>query len=178
MNYSRRVEANLAEFYELVPHLPKHIRVWLANNAWRIALAGILGCIISMFWHVPIFFTSVVLNYMTGEVLSPVVPYENTQLAMSWLSVLLMIVVSFITAFILAFSLHSLRSKTKAGWDGLYYAIMLNIARAVVIVAITPNWRSFITMVITALVTGYLLFEIRSEFHHVVRTDQQHANTK
>lgn len=178
MNYSRRVEANLAEFYELVPNLPKHIRVWLANNAWRIALVGIFCCIINMFWNIPLFFTSVVLNYMTGDVLSPVVPYENTLMAMSWLSVLLMIVVSFITAFILAFSLNALRSKTKAGWDGLYYAIMLNIARAVAIVAITPNWESFITMVVTALVTGYLLFEIRPEFHHVVRADQKQASAE
>lgn len=178
MNYSRRVEANLAEFYELVPHLPKHIRVWLANNAWRIALVGILACIFSMFWNIPLFFTSVVLNSMAGDLLSPVVPYENTQLTMSWLSVLLMLIVSFITAFILAFSLNGLRRKSKSGWDMLYYAVMLNIARAVVVGVMTPNWGSLITMVVIVLVAGYLLFEIRPEFHHVVRADEQHANTK
>ena len=178
MNYSRRVEANLAEFYEIVPNLPKHIRVWLANNACRIALVGIIGYIVSMFWQIPNFFSSLVLNSMTGDVLSPAVPYENTQLTLTWLSFLLIMVVSLITAVILAFSLNGLRNKVKSGWNGLYYSMTLNIACAIAVVVITPNWRSFITMVVGALVTGYLLFEIRPEFHHAVRPNSEQTTSK
>ncbi len=174
MNYSRRVEANLAEFYELVPNLPKHVRVWLANNTWRITLVGILACVVSMIWMIPAFVTAVVLSSGMGELLSPSVPYENPQLNMTWLSMLITIIVTFITSLILLFSLNAIRRKSKAGWDGLFGAIVLNICRAVVVIVITPTWTSFATLVVCALVTGYLLFEIRKEFHHTMNTRQEH----
>lgn len=176
MNYSRRVEANLAEFYELIPHLPKRARVWLANNAWRVALAGIVGCIVGMFWLIPAFIASVVINYMTGNLLSPVVPYENTQLSITWLLVLLMIFVSIVTVVVLALSVNKLRSKAKSGWNGLFYVVVLSIAYDVAMVMTAPSWWLLIAVVSGALTVGYLLFEIRSEFHHVVRSDHNHVN--
>lgn len=176
MNYSRRVEANLAEFYELVPNLPKHVRVWLANHAWRVVLVGIVFCIIGVFWLIPTFFASLVLTPWIGKLLSPAVPYVSNEIDMTWVSLFLGIIVFVITAVILSSAVNAIRRSSRAGWDGLYKATALNIGLGVVVLVLTPSWEMFVTLVVGALITGYLLFEIRTEFHYVVRSQTAHTS--
>ena len=157
MTSMKKFETFLVKSYQHTPRLPKDVRFWLADNAWRIVILGTLMCVFSMFLLIPVFFTALVLT-PSVNIIAPNVMYDNVSLGMYWLAVLLAIITFFATAVMLSFTINPIRMKSKYGWDILFRAILLNILLGIVTLIIVPNWVQLVAVIVGTIVLGYLLF--------------------
>lgn len=163
MERMNKVESLLVGLYEHAPHLPTRYRKRIADNAWRIALTGVVLLVVGVFIAIPYLFSALAIT-TTVSVAAPYVSFYQHSLGLTWMIILLNILNFIIVALMLSFAIDYLHEKKKHGWNivlwSLLVSFILNLASAIVLF----SWIDVIEAVLVVAVGGYLLFEVRSQF--------------
>ena len=158
-------------FADKAPPLPSHGKKLLVQYApWLTLLSGLVsGWAAWSMWH----WAHLANNYINyaNEVN---VAFGGPTLGKSrlnfgiWLAMIMLIV----QALLLLFAFAGLRERKKAGWNLVYYAILISIAYGV-FVAFTSygGFSNLLWALVGAAIGFYLIFQVRSSYIHRVTAD-------
>lgn len=159
-----RFEESIAARLRAVPSLPQQWRTWLGDNIWWIAIIGVLGCLVAILTGASVLMGGAALVgglAITGYVPSILTPWTLTAL-------LVTLIFTSIEMVLLLAAITPLRSKEKAGWNLLFYALFVTTAAVVVGAAMTLSAAGFIMELLSGavgvLIALYFTFQIRGEF--------------
>lgn len=168
MTQLETLETKLDEFlHKKAPvQLPEGGRAWIARNAWWLALIGGISLLWSTLslWRVGHTVDRMVetVNYWAGQ------PYVHHLGAGYYLSLLLM----GITGIVMLVAAANLKEMRRTGWLYLFYAMLLQVVAAVLLLFTSyGGFGDFIGSLLSAVVGGYFLFQIRSYFTGVHGVD-------
>ncbi len=168
-----KLEKLILEWYKKVPHLPESFRKWLGDNVWWIAVIGLVFAAISALF--------VLFGTLLGS--AAAVAYVLPTFA-AWQIVTGVVSLVFLVleAILLGLAIKPLQNKQKKGWVLLYLLWLLGVVYVVVGAVLTLNPFLFIVQIlfgaIWVAVSGYFLFEIHSQFAHVLKSSGVKAEEK
>lgn len=151
------LESSLGTLFKALPHLPKDWRHWLADNAWWLALIGVVFGVLGILGFVPALLG---ISIFTGIIASPaagalVIITGTVNMAVLVVSVALE-----------AMAIMPLKAKRKRGWDMLFLVGLVTFTGAVLNALITGNIGHIFWLIIGTLIGLYVLFELRMYFVH------------
>lgn len=157
METLHKLENTAGGWFKGAPHLPVNARKWLADNVWWIVIVGVVLAAFGLAALLPVLFGASVLT-------SSLAAYAGVDTARVMLAA--WVGVAFLAAVVVVelMAVTPLKEKKKAGWDYLFLALLLSIVSSVVGLVITYDFSNVIGAVLTALIGGYFLFEIRGHF--------------
>ena len=163
MESVNKLEQTVAAWYKDVPHLPKDITKWLADNAWWIVLIGIALTVVGMVTILP----AILVGIGLSSAFLPYAPSFITTIAgIAWFSTWVSLAGSVATAAIEAFAVSPLKTKQKKGWSLLFVAGLVSVVVGLFTSVITANVFGVIGALLGAAIWGYVLFEVREYFEH------------
>ena len=149
-------EQMLAKAHEGLPHTPKGLREWVVNNAWWLALIGVilgvLGVISTLFaLTAGTLFVTAVWGVALGA----------SMFTASMISLLTLAVMVGIQAM----AIKPLQAKQKRGWDLVFLAALVGIAGNLLSVLVGGTFgTSLAGLLIATAVAYYVLFELRGHY--------------
>ena len=155
MESVNKLEVMVAGWYKNLPHLPKELSLWLAQNAWWLVMigaivsgVGILG-VLGLASGASVFFASFGAFGLGGIV------FLGTILALLFgiVSVLLELV-----------AIKPLKVMAKKGWDFVFLSVLVSLVGAIVGVVFSYNVGNLLSALVGAAISGYVLFEVRNYF--------------
>lgn len=170
MELLTKLEHILLGWAKSVPHLPLGFRRWIGENIWWIVLVGV---IISGIWLLVATFAilgTVALLNSTGS------DYLINESIATWSLVtgsvaLVFMVISFVVSIM---AIKPLQNRLKKGWVLLFIVWLINLVSVVVGAILSLNPFVFVFSLLFgalfAAVSGYLLFEIHSQFAHTTKS--------
>ena len=165
-----KLERTVLGWLKDVPHLPVSARKWLGDNIWWIALIGailsgigILVLLGSLFTLLASFGTPVVSYYASPTFLGLII--ATTAVSLFFVA---------LEGVLIAMSVTPLKEKQKKGWVLLFASWLVGVVYAVVTTILTLNvLTAFGNLIFSAVwiaASGYLLFEIHSQFAHTEKS--------
>ena len=158
-----QLETRLDTIFEKnAPKLPVHVRKTIAEWApWIALLAGVLS-LLSAYWL-----------YQAANAVSAYIDLAN-QLSAAyggtvmtsnmtfwvWLGLAFLVVEGLL--YVLAFP--GLKARKKAGWNYLYWGVLVNVAYAVISLFTIDGFTGFVGSLIVAAIGLWLLFQVRSQY--------------
>jgi hypothetical protein len=157
MEALHKLENTAAGWFKQAPHLPANVKNWLSDNVWWLTLVGVAISAFGILALLPFLLGASVLT--SSYALYAGIDAGRTMLAY-WVSF------GFLVAVVLveAMAIMPLKAKKKQGWDLLFLALLVSILSSLVGFAVTYGVSNIFGAVLTALIGGYLLFEIRGSF--------------
>ena len=151
------LENSLGVLFKGLPHLPKDWRHWLADNAWWLALIGVvIGCL-GILGLVPVVLG---ISIFTGIIAGPAAGALVIITGIVNMAVLVMSVA------LEAMAITPLKAKQKRGWDMLFLVSLVTFTGAVLNALITGNIGNILGLILGTLIGLYILFEVRMYFVH------------
>jgi len=147
------------------PALPPNARRGLAKAMWIIALVlGVLQLWAAWsFWHLGHYIDASVtyLNTISSYYGTPNVAVSHLGL-FYYLSLLFLVV----DAVVLLLATTGLKAMRKAGWNFLFYSLILNVAYGLIrmFAEVGGGFGQFFWTLVSTAIGAYFLFQIRSEF--------------
>lgn len=158
MESLQTLEKNLVDFFKTWPRLPKEVTKFLADWAWLFTLIGVIVGVVGIISLLSIaFLGTALLSQAVGVVGAGIGIIATVGLIVSLLF-------SIVILYLEAMAINPLKDKKKKGWDYIYWAMLLNIASAVVSAVLTLNFIGLIYSAIFVVIGVYILFEVRSYF--------------
>ena len=161
-----KLEVMVAGWLKPLPHLPKKFQKWLAENAWWLALIGLVVSIIAIVSLVGLVLT--VMTFLSGTVGFYTAAVGQLYTGFSIITTVISLLFSAISIALIAFAIKPLKAQLKRGWTLMFSALLVNIAAAVVDMVLDFNVfmlvPSLIAIAVGAGIGAYLLFEIRQNF--------------
>lgn len=149
------IEQSLSKLFKDVPHLPKQVREWLADNAWWLVLIGVIvGVLGALSLLSVLFFGSAVVSVLAG-------PVVGGALFIGGLVSAATLVVSVILE---AMAIRPLKVKQKRGWDLLLLSVLVTFAGGVLGAIMSGNLGGILGPIVGAAIGCYVLFEVREYF--------------
>jgi uncharacterized membrane protein YhaH (DUF805 family) len=165
MNKSiKKFEDMIEGWLKPVPHLPDTWRKWLSENVWWLALIGVILSVIGLFGlGVALLAATSLVGVASYYGAYAPAAYAGIGLFTGFVSLIALA----LTATITAMAIRPLRLLNKKGWDLLFLAFLVGVVSQVVS-AVLPLTGFVITNLlgafISAAISAYFLFEIRSHF--------------
>jgi hypothetical protein len=165
MESVHKLEKTIAEWYKNVPHLPKNIHTWLADNAWWIVA---IGAVLSALGA----FTVLSATLFVGSVLTGA-GYGYSSVAgaavasatgVALVAALLSVASLVVSAVLFGLAVSPLKAHKKKGWDYVFAAELIAVAVSVVSVVVSFNVGGLVSAVVGAAIGFYFLFEVRGHF--------------
>jgi hypothetical protein len=167
MEQLHKLETTVLGWLKNIPHLPISARKWLGTNAWWIVIVSVV------IWAIWTLFTLL-------DVMENVRLLENAQsgfavppLFISPWSITTDFIAIFFNVIVLilcGLAIKPLQYKLKKGWVLLFLAWLISVVGLILDAILSLSPISFIFGLlfgaIAAGVTGYLLFEVHSQFAH------------
>lgn len=157
MGALNQLENTAAGWFKQAPHLPANVKKWLADNVWWLALVGVAISAFGILALLPLLVGASVLT--SGYALYAGVDVGRTMLA-SWIGLGFLVAVVVLEAM----AIMPLKAKKKQGWNLLFLALLVSILSSLVGLVVTYGVSNIFSAVLTALIGGYFLFEIRDSF--------------
>jgi hypothetical protein len=157
MNSLHKLENTVAGWFKQAPHLPSNVTKWLSDNVWWLTLVGVAISVFGILALIPFLLGVSVLT--SSYALYAGVDVGRTMLAY-WVSFGFLVAVVAIEAM----AIMPLKAKKKQGWDLLFLAVLVSILSSLVGFVVTYGVSNIFGAVLTALIGGYFLFEIRGSF--------------
>lgn len=165
MDSIKQLEQKVETWVKPIPHLPASWRNWVSENIWWITLIAAILSIMGVFTTLSAMFSVMSLFGFASGVYGYVAPVNNFW----WMISAMVSVASLVLmAAISAMAVNPLKSHQKKGWDLLFLILVINTVLTGVSILINFNFFAFIPSVIgtgiSAFISAYFLFEIRSYF--------------
>lgn len=164
MDQLKKLEKTVATWYKDVPHLPKSLTDWLADNVWWLVVIGVVLSIIGIVTIVPLLLFAFGLSAGVATTLGSTYAGYTTGFAGLWLGVLISVTALVVTTVLELAAITPLKNKAKTGWLLLFAVAVINFVFSVVGDLVTLNIFSLVLSVLWAAVWAYFLFEIRGHF--------------
>lgn len=161
-----KLENTVASWLKPAPHLSQNSQKWIAQNAWWIALVGvILSMIILIIMLINLANSLSFMGWVTIYGSYYVAPaYTGWWVFSAIVSLLFLVVTIALTVAAIA----PLQKMQKRGWNLLFLILILNAISSVVSAVISLNPISFIFGIlfgaIFVAIGAYFLYEIREYF--------------
>lgn len=157
MDALHKLENTMAGWFKQAPHLPANVRTWLADNVWWLVIIGVALAAFAILGLLPILVGASVLTSSFAAYAG--VDSGRAMLA-AWVGFGFLVAVVVVEAM----AIMPLKEKKKKGWDNLFLATMLTVLSSLVGFVITYGVSNLFGAVLTLLIGGYFLFEIRGHF--------------
>lgn len=150
------IEQSLSKLFKDLPHLPKGLTDWLADNAWWLVIIGVVLGVFGAFGAL-----SALL--LLGPVYAVFVGglFDG---GMLMLASLISIVALVATIAVEVMAIQPLKVKRKRGWDLIFLSSLISFAGSVLSSLILGNISSILWAVIGTAIGLYILFELRGHF--------------
>jgi hypothetical protein len=158
-----QLETKLDTIFEKnAPKLPVHARKTIAEWApWISLLAGVLSLLSAYWlWQAANAVSAYVdlANQLSAAYGSTVMTSNMTFWV--WLGLAFLVVEGLL--YVLAFP--GLKARKKAGWNYLYWGVLINVAYAVISLFTLNGVAGFVGSLIATAIGLWLLFQVRSEY--------------
>ena len=178
MEALKKLENTIIGWLTKVPNLPESVRKWLGDNIWWIAIVGAILIGLAVTIQLTSLMGAIAILGSVGATYYASATFTSYAITTGFISLFF----SVLTAVLLIIAVKPLQSKEKKGWVILFAVWLLNILTTVVSAALTLNPVFFITTIlfnaIWIAISGYLLFEMHSQFAHVEKSRGVKAATK
>jgi len=170
MQLINKLERLVLGWVKDIPHLPVVAQKWLATNVWWIVLIGaIMTGLAALFTLVGLTASIAILGSPSNAYYVAGSTYASWAIVTSAVNLFFFV----IGGIILAAAVKPLKEVEKKGWVLLFLAWLVHVASVVVGAVLSLSVLGFILNIIFGAIgiaiTGYFLFEIHSQFAHVVR---------
>lgn len=165
METVKKFESILEEWLKPLPHLPAEWRKWLANNAWWMTLISAILSGLSALAYVGTLLDALSLRGFTGFY-----GYYVPQIysGLWFFATIVSLAFLVITTVFSATAVNPLKVMSRKGWDLLFLVYIVSLISAIVNQLLVFNYAnmiySLISLVISAAVGGYILFEVKGYF--------------
>lgn len=181
MESLHKLETTIADWYKNVPHLPKNVSKWIAENVWWIVLIAVILGVFGLFTG---FVAIAGLSALTASY-GAANPYYGAammqanvgaSLAAAWVALAGLAV----STVVMALAISPLKDQKKKGWDLLFLSDVVYFVIAVIGAVVSFQFFGIISPIIGAAISFYFLFEIRSHFlgHKVKAEEPKKAEDK
>lgn len=166
MDALKTLEQTLVQWHKQSPiHLPASWRRWLGDNSWWLVIIGVIAATLSVIGSLrTLLWTEDLLRTTRqfAESLGVTMPGTGiTHVVSLWISVVTLVAV----ALIQLRSIQPLREKKKNGWDLLFLASIISLSGSFVSGIVGGSIISaIIGLAVTAVISWFILFEIRGQF--------------
>lgn len=177
MGALQQLEHSLNEiFVKHAPDLPKGGKDFLVTILpWLTLIGGVLSAL-SVWW---LYDWAHTVNRVADYVneLSRTYGVDTTIGTSRWsVGIWLALIVLVITALLYLMAFSPLRNKQKAGWNLLFYTLILNVIYGFVVMFTDyGNVGSFIGSLVGFTIGGYLLFQVRNRYSLRPRENKKSA---
>lgn len=161
MEFIHSIEKTLAEWFKGLPHLPKDISKWLADNAWWLTLAGL---IVSGLLILSALSFVMSINAATSGLMAYAYAYSGVSAASVWASFWVSVAFFAVIATVEVMAIKPLKAKQSKGWELLFIAMLLSATSGVVGAIVSYNIGSILGSLIGLAIGLYILFEVREYF--------------
>ncbi len=169
MELLQKLENILLGWVKNVPHLPAGVRRWLGENLWWIVLVSV---ILSGIWLLIAVFGILGTLALLGSVGSDYL-LDQSQVNWSLVTGGVALAFSVVSLVVSILAIKPLQARVKKGWVLLFIVWLINVLALVVGAIISLNPFTFIFSIIFgalfAAISGYLLFEVHSQFAHTTK---------
>lgn len=169
----RKAESMAAKWFRPVPHLPKFVQKWIAENSWWIVVVGVIASGISILIGIDDIF-----RYMAfvGNAASLYGIYNSSPYSSGWIiQSVVGLLISTLVVILLATAITPLKLMQRKGWDRLFLVLLVDVASIVIGSILTLNVFGVIFGLIFGAIglaiSAYFVFEIQPYFgasHRVV----------
>ncbi len=167
MESVKKLEDKIEQILKPVPHLPVTWRKWLGENIWWITLIGaIISGIVVLISLLAILVATAAIG-TTSFILGS--SYYQGYGGTSLLAMIAAFAFMVATAVLSIRAIQPLKNRNKYGWDLLFLSAIIGVTSSVVVTILDLDFIQLIPKLINAAVSAaisaYLLFEIRSQFN-------------
>lgn len=157
------IEQSLAKLFQGFPNLPKNVREWIADNAWWLVIIGVvLGGLAVLGLASALFFGTAVTTMFLG-------PLGGV----FFLPALIHLAILVVTILIEVSAIEPLKAKQKRGWSLIFLSSLISIAASLLNIVLTGDLNGILGLIIGALISFYVLFEVRSYFVEAKPADKK-----
>ncbi len=171
MEAIKQLESNIEGWLKPIPHLPAQWRKWLGENAWWLTLIGVVLSALGVLTLVGTILAALAVfgaaTTIYGVSLTPVY-------SIGWmLSSVISLAALVLNVVLTAMAVTPLQTRKKKGWDLLFMAFLVSVASGAIGMILRYSDMSYIinnlvSVIFSAAVGAYILFEIRSQFSSVI----------
>jgi hypothetical protein len=155
MQQVEKIEKMVATWMKDMPHLPKGLTKWLAENAWWLVIIGVVLSVLSLLMALTALTVgSVVLGTLGAAALGGTL----------FVGALISLVGSAASAVIEGLAISPLKVMNKKGWDLLFLSVLVGFAGAVVSSLIGMNIMGVVWAAVAAAISFYVLLEVKPYF--------------
>lgn len=155
MQYADSVANVVARWMKDVPHLPKGLTKWLAENAWWLTIVGVVLSVFAIF--------GVLATMMAGSVVLAAVGAVGLG-GMLFVSSLITLVGMGVSVVLEGMAIAPLKVLKKRGWDLLFLSLLVSVVLGIVGSVVTVNIVGILFGLIGAAIGAYVMLELRHYF--------------
>lgn len=162
MESVKSFEKLVAGWMKGLPHLPKDLTRWLANNAWWLVLIGVvLGALAIL----PLIGLAGFGGVMVGSVLGAQVG------GLFWLKSMVSVAVLIAVVVIQAIAISPLKEMKQKGWDLVFLALVVSFFGIAIADLIVFNIGGVVVQAIGTAIGMYVLLEVKQYFPTTAKTE-------
>ncbi len=155
MQYIDSVSSTVAKWMKDVPHLPKGLTKWLAENSWWLTIIGVVLSVFAVF--------SLLVAMTAGSAVLVAVGAPAIG-GMFFVSSLVALVGTGISVVAEAMAIAPLKAMKKRGWDLMFFVLLVSVAMGIVGSLLTANVGGILFGLIGAAIGAYVMLEFKQYF--------------
>jgi hypothetical protein len=155
MQQVAQIEKTVAGWMKDLPHLPKGLTKWLAENAWWLV---IIGVVFGVFGLLATLSAMTLGSAVLGALGAPVLG------GAFFVSSLISLIGAGVAVVVEAMAISLLKAMQKKGWDLLFLSTLVSVAGAVVSSLVSVNIIGIVWAALAAAISFYVLLEVKSYF--------------
>ena len=166
MDSIKKLENMVEGWLKPFPHLPANWRKWIGENVWWMTLVGVILSGLAVLAMAGAILTA--MSFLGAA--TSIYGIYVAQSYSSWWMISSVVALVFMVSIVVltAMAIQPLKSFKKKGWDLLFLTSVIGVASMVVSVVMNLNALNLIPNLISAIISAtismYFLFEIRSQF--------------
>lgn len=164
MEIVTKVEQMVSGWMKDLPHLPKELTKWLAENAWWLT---IIGVVVGGFGILGVLSAMTAGSALLGALGVPALG------GMLLVGSLVSLAGTAAGVVVEAMAISPLKAMQKKGWDLMFLATLVSFAGAVVSSLIGVNIVGVLMSAVGAAISFYVLLEVKSYFGAKAKTEDK-----
>lgn len=165
MENIKQLESKIEEWLKPLPHLPANARKWISENLWWITIVGAVLEAWAIWTLIRVtYFVSSYYNAWSDFAKQLGVDTGVTVSAWDNITVIGCAIFMIASIALMIASIKPLKDMKKRGWDIMFLAYLLSMGYAIFNMLNNFSFGAIISVVISAVIGAYFLFEIKSHF--------------
>ncbi len=155
MQYIDSVSSTVAKWMKDVPHLPKGLTKWLAENSWWLTIISVVFSVVGAFG---------ILAAMTAGSALLVVVGAPALGGMFFVSSVISLIGVGVSVVAEIMAITPLKAMKKRGWDLMFFVLLVSVAVGILGSLLTANVGGILFGLVGAAIGAYVLLELKYYF--------------